>query len=112
MTQAKTTTRRPRRMARPAETADTKTAAAEDTDASTPPPEVEPASPEKRPTKIRQVIELLRRDLGATLEELTSATGWQPHSTRAALTGLRKKGCVIEKSKREDATCYRLMESA
>jgi hypothetical protein len=37
-----------------------------------------------------------------------AATGWLPHTTRAALTGLRKKGHVIEKTKRDDATCYRI----
>ncbi len=65
-----------------------------------------------RSTKIGTVIELLRRTDGATLEELTGATGWQPHSARAVLTGLRKKGHVIEKSKRRDVTCYRITESA
>lgn len=29
---------------------------------------------------------------GASLDELAGATGWLPHTTRAALTGLRKKG--------------------
>lgn len=65
-----------------------------------------------RSTKIAEVIELLRRKDGATLEELTSATGWQTHSTRAVLTGLRKKGHTIAKSKRNNATCYRITESA
>lgn len=59
-------------------------------------------------TMIDMVIVLLRRGDGATLEELNTATGWQPHSTRAALTGLRKKGHVIEKSKRDVVTCYRI----
>jgi site-specific DNA recombinase len=35
---------------------------------------------------------LLQRDCGATLEELIAATDWLPHTTRAALTGLRKRG--------------------
>jgi hypothetical protein len=48
------------------------------------------------------VISLLQREGGATLDELVDATGWLQHTTRAALTGLRKKGNTIEKSKRED----------
>jgi hypothetical protein len=48
------------------------------------------------------VISLLQRKGGATLDELVDATGWLPHTTRAALTGLRKKGYAIEKSKGED----------
>lgn len=63
-------------------------------------------------TKIDTVIALLRRDEGATLAELMDATGWQPHSTRAALTGLRKKGHVIEKTKRDEVTCYRITGAA
>ncbi|HKX80142.1 MAG TPA: DUF3489 domain-containing protein [Novosphingobium sp.] len=42
---------------------------------------------------------------------MVDATGWLPHTTRAALTGLRKKGHVIEKSKRDDVTCYRVVEA-
>jgi hypothetical protein len=42
---------------------------------------------------------------------MVEATGWLPHTTRAALTGLRKKGHVLEKSKRDDATCYRIVEA-
>jgi hypothetical protein len=48
--------------------------------------------------------QLLTRESGASLDELTAATGWQPHSCRAFLTGLRKKGWAIERKKREDGT--------
>ena len=64
------------------------------------------------PSKIQTVIALLRREEGATLAELTSTTGWQQHTTRAALTGLKKKGHTIEKSKRDDVTCYRMVSTA
>ena len=50
------------------------------------------------------VDQLLTRERGASLEELTAATGWQPHSCRAFLTGLRKKGWAIARAKREDGT--------
>jgi hypothetical protein len=69
-------------------------------------PESEPSS---RPvSKIGTVLSLLRRDQGATLDEMIAATGWLPHTTRAALTGLRKKGHSIAKDKRGDTTCYRI----
>ena len=68
-----------------------------------------PAKPERK-TKSAAVIALLKRGEGATLAELIEATGWLPHTTRAALTGLKKKGHVIEKSKRGDATCYRIVQ--
>ncbi len=48
--------------------------------------------------------QLLARDDGGSLDELTAATGWQPHSCRAFLTGLRKKEWAIERKKREDGT--------
>ena len=63
-------------------------------------------------SKIERVVELLRRADGATLAELVEATGWLPHTTRAALTGLRKKGDIIERYKRDDATCYRITSAA
>jgi len=65
-----------------------------------------------RQSKSATVIALLKRGEGATLAELIDATGWLPHTTRAALTGLRKKGHTIEKSKRDEATCYRILATA
>lgn len=65
-----------------------------------------------RVTKAGAVLALLGRDEGATLADLIAATGWLPHTTRAALTGLRKKGHVLEKSKRGDQTCYRVASVA
>lgn len=64
------------------------------------------AAREPAGSKIDQVIELLQRNHGATLGELTKITGWQPHSVRAVLTALRKKGHAITKSKRSEVTCY------
>jgi hypothetical protein len=37
-------------------------------------------------SKIAKVIALLSRKQGIRIEELTSTTGWLPHTTRAALT--------------------------
>ena len=43
-------------------------------------------------TKTDAVLKLLGRQQGATVAQLQKATGWQPHSVRAALTGLRQEG--------------------
>jgi hypothetical protein len=43
-------------------------------------------------SKLARVIDLLQRSDGASILKLTEATGWLPHTTRAALTGLRKRG--------------------
>jgi Protein of unknown function (DUF3489) len=46
-------------------------------------------------SKLALVIDLLQRSDGATIPNLTEATGWLPHTTRAALTGLRKRGYAV-----------------
>ena len=68
-------------------------------------------APKKPVSKISAGADLLRREGGATLAELVAATGWQPHTTRAALTGLRKKGHAIERGTRDGATAYSMAAS-
>lgn len=63
-------------------------------------------------TKIAILTQHLSRANGATLDELAKVTDWQQHSIRAALTGLRKKGITIERSKRGDVSCYRAVEAS
>jgi hypothetical protein len=46
-------------------------------------------------SKLALVIKHLQRANGATIVDLTQATGWLPHTTRAALTGLRKRGYAV-----------------
>ena len=70
------------------------------------------ALPAPRQTKAALVLALLQREDGATLPELIAATGWLPHTTRAALTGLRKKGHAVDKAKRDGVTCYRVAGAA
>lgn len=50
-------------------------------------------------TKQAAVIDLLARPGGATLDDLIEATGWLPHTTRAVLSGLRKKGFDLSSEK-------------
>jgi hypothetical protein len=61
-------------------------------------------------SKLMQVIELLQRNRGATIDELIAATGWLAHTTRAALTGLRKRGyaVAIDRSDEERGSFYRI----
>ena len=64
-----------------------------------------------KPNKIETVLKLLRRPTGASLAQLQKTTGWQSHSVRAALTGLRKKGYDIERDKdAKGVTRYRVAE--
>ena len=61
-------------------------------------------------TKIHDVIKMLSRDGGATIGALTAAMRWLPHTTRAARSGLRKRGYAIERSRSGDggSSAYRL----
>jgi hypothetical protein len=47
-------------------------------------------------TKTETLRRLLCRKTGADMATLQSATGWQAHSVRAALSGLRKAGYTID----------------
>ena len=50
-----------------------------------------------RETKSATICRLLSRKSGADLVALQDATGWQPHSVRAALSTLRKNGYQIDR---------------
>jgi hypothetical protein len=68
-------------------------------------------APPREGSKLFSVIALLRRSEGATILALTEATGWLPHTTRAAITGVRKRGysVVLDRSA-EGASVYRLSD--
>jgi hypothetical protein len=59
-------------------------------------------------SKLAQVIKLLRRGHGATIDELIDATDWLAHTTRAALTGLRKRGYAVVIDRSERGSFYRI----
>ena len=60
-----------------------------------------PSAPAKM-SKSASVAKLLARPKGATVDEMMTATGWQPHSVRAFLSGLRKRGQVLIREERKD----------
>ena len=62
-----------------------------------------------RQSKKAAILGLLERPDGAAISDLTAATGWQVHSVRAALTGLRKDGKELVREKdNAGVTRYRL----
>ena len=90
--------KRPRKMARGPKAADTV---------------VSPATKRQTETKPlgkgAMVEQMLTGEGGVTLVQLCEATGWLPHTSRAFLTGLRKKGRVVERSVGEDGkSLYRI----
>ncbi len=72
-------------------------------------PSASPVAP-RNGTKIDDVVKMLSRPDGATIDAIVTATGWLPHTTRAALTGLRKRGYAIERSRSGEGgpSVYRL----
>ncbi len=72
-----------------------------------PPARVE-AAPYRPGTKRALIVTLLSREQGASLEELIAATGWLPHTTRAALTGLRRKGYHLTRTSSPAGSTYRV----
>ena len=59
-------------------------------------------------TKQALLLKLLRRPKGASIADLMGATGWQAHSVRAALSGLRKRDVVVLRETADDGSCYRI----
>jgi hypothetical protein len=59
-------------------------------------PAEKPAS--RTGTKQAQMIEMLKRPEGATVEQIAAATGWQHHTIRGAISGALKKklGLAVE----------------
>jgi hypothetical protein len=63
-----------------------------------------PTEPEAAPkartprtgTKQAKLIEMLRSEGGATIDEIVEATGWQPHTVRGAFAGALKKKLGLE----------------
>lgn len=62
-------------------------------------------------TKRAQLIALLQREGGATIDEMVAVTSWLPHTTRAAMTGLRKAGMMLESEKTDNVRRYRIVSS-
>jgi len=62
----------------------------------------------KRASKSDLMVAMLSTAGGASLDELIAATGWLPHTTRAALTGLRKKSNIVSNEKIVGVRRYRI----
>ena len=53
-------------------------------------------APQPKTTKQDQVLALLRRQDGASIDEIVAATDWLPHSARGFLSGAVKKRLGID----------------
>lgn len=75
------------------------------------PPSTASSTAPRAGSKQAEVIEMLLRKNGATIAELVEATQWLAHTTRAVLTGLRKRGYVLDRQRHDDVTRYRITAS-
>jgi hypothetical protein len=73
-----------------------------------PDPESQPDA--KRPSKQDEVIAMLRRPEGATVDEVAKVTGWQRHTVRGVFSGTLKKklGLSLASAKEERGRVYRI----
>jgi hypothetical protein len=66
-----------------------------------------------RTTKAAAVEKLLQRKAGASIDQIAKATGWQTHTCRAFLSGLRKKGRDVARETGNDGRgIYRIASAA
>ena len=73
-------------------------------------PDPVPEADAKPPSKQDEVIAMLRRPEGATVDEVASATGWQRHTVRGVFSGTLKKklGLTIASAREERGRVYRI----
>ena len=62
-------------------------------------------------TKKQQLIDLLSGAKPVKVEKVSKTLGWQLHTVRAAIAGLRKLGFVIDSTKGPDGggACYQIV---
>ena len=67
----------------------------------------------KPASKQDEVIAMLRRPEGVTVNEVASATGWQRHTVRGVFSGTLKKklGLSLPSAKEERGRVYRIAEA-
>jgi len=82
------------------------------------PAEADPAPKARTPrtgTKQAKLIEMLRAEGGATIDEIVAALDWQAHTARGAMSGALKKklGLTITSEKIEGrGRCYRIEDAS
>ncbi len=67
------------------------------------------SAPVRAGTKQAKLVDMMRTAAGASIPQMGAKTGWQPHSVRAALTGLRKRGLAVTRETNDaGTTVYRI----
>jgi len=63
-------------------------------------------------SKQAQLIEMLRRPKGATIDEVVKALAWQPHTVRGAIAGAIKKKLGLDVTSEKDDSRGRIYRIA
>lgn len=71
-----------------------------------------PAPVARASSKTDTVMTMLGGEQGATLADLVTATGWQSHTARAVLSGLKKKGHLVQRDRVDGVSRYRILPEA
>ncbi len=69
-------------------------------------PALAPIAPARLGGKMGTLLDAVSRPGGATIEDLTTAFGWLPHTTRAALTRLRQRGFDVRLATADGRKAY------
>lgn len=64
----------------------------------------------KPSTKQHQMVQMLQRPEGATIDQMVKALGWQSHTVRGTMSGALKKrlGLKLTSTKDEGGRIYRI----
>ena len=69
-----------------------------------------PTATAPRTPRLDLLVTLLGRSDGATIADMTQATGWQAHSVRGAMAGaLKKRGHSVVSTKVDGVRTYRIV---
>ncbi|SPF76013.1 hypothetical protein ALP8811_01009 [Aliiroseovarius pelagivivens] len=66
----------------------------------------------KRTTKKVRLLALLKRKGGVSVAVLQKEFGWQPHTVRAAISGVREAGMTVECTPGKAGSVYRVVKPA
>ena len=78
-----------------------------------PPDRKHARDPKTTATKSERITALLQRAKGASIEEIMTVTGWQPHSVRGFISGtiVKRKGFAVSSDKTDGERRYRIVEA-
>ena len=65
----------------------------------------------RKGSKQAKLVGMLSRKTGVTVAKASETLGWQPHTTQATFTGLKKRGYIIERKDRKGKDSIYIIKS-